>query len=107
MSVNDIPGHISLSQSGVKAKKPTKNQKYQIRMSVIPQGMVCTSNIMSALMQMKYKEHEFLTLEDVAKKPYVLMIAVGGVLIERISHASAHGLDRAGLLGLINMSHFR
>ena len=50
VSIKDIPGYVPPSWPGVQTKKPMKNQRYQIKMSKIPQGMVCTSNIGDALM---------------------------------------------------------
>ena len=50
VSIKDIPGYIPLSWPGVQAKNPTKNQRYHIRMSMIPQGMVCTSDLVPTLM---------------------------------------------------------
>ena len=46
--------------------------------------MVYTTDIVPALMQMKYDDHDLLALVDVMKKPYVSMVVVGGGLIERI-----------------------
>ena len=68
--------------------------------------MVCTTDIVPVLMQMKYDDHELLALEDITKEPYVPMVAVGGIPIERIPQDWAHRLNKAGLLGLINMPHF-
>ena len=75
-------------------------------MSLLPQGMVCTTDIVPALMQMKYKDHDLLALVDVENKPYVPMVTVGGGPIERIPHDWACGMNKVGLLGLINMLHF-
>ena len=68
--------------------------------------MVCTTDIVLSLMRMKYEDHDLLALEDVIKDPYVQKLVVGGGPIERILQDWMHRLDRAGLLGLINMSHF-
>ena len=46
--------------------------------------MVCASDIMHALMQMKYGDHDLIAWEDVAKDPYVLMVVVEGGPIEHI-----------------------
>ena len=53
---------------------------------MIPQGMVCTFDIVPVMMRMKYKDHDLLTLEDVAHEPYMPMVAVGGGPIAHISH---------------------
>ena len=53
-------------------------------MSPIPQGMVCTVDIVPALMQLKYEYHDLLSLEDIAKEPYVSMVAVEDGMIEPI-----------------------
>ena len=74
-------------------------------MSTIPQGMLCTTEIVPTLMQMKYDDHDLLALRDVTEEPYVPMVVVGGYLIFHIPQDWAHGLDKQGLLGLINMPH--
>ena len=86
VSIKDIPSYIPPSQLGAQARKPTKNQRYQIRMSTILQGMVCTYDIVLVLMQMKYKDHDFLTLEDVVNEPYVLVVTIGGGTRKQIPH---------------------
>ena len=55
---------------------------------------------------MKYKYHDFLTLEDVANEPYMPMVVVGRGMIKHTPHEWEDRLDRAGLLGIINMMHF-
>ena len=40
------------------------------------------------------------------KELYVSMVGVGGIPIECISQDWAHGMNRVGLLGFINMPHF-
>ena len=84
VTVKDIPGYIPPIQPSAQPWRLTKNQKYQLNMSTLPQGMICTTYIMSALMQMKYEDHEFLAWEDVAKDPFVSMVAVEGGLIVHI-----------------------
>ena len=106
MSVKDIPEYIPPSQPSAKPKNPTKNQKYRVRMSAIPQGMVCTFGIMSTLIKMKYDDRDLLVLEDVMSEPYASMVAIRGGPIACIAQDWASGMDRARLLGLINMSHF-
>ena len=54
-------------------------------MSEIPQGIVCTTDIVPVLMQMKYDDHDLLALKDVMKQPYVLMVAGGYGPIKHIS----------------------
>ena len=73
---------------------------------MIPQGMVCTSDIVHALMKLRYKYHDLLALEDVAKEPYIPVIEVEGASIERIPQDCARGLEKGGFLELINMPHF-
>ena len=68
--------------------------------------MVCTTDIVPALMQMKYDDHEFLALEDVMKEPYVSMVEVGGDPIESISQDWVCNMNRARMLGLINIPYF-
>ena len=68
--------------------------------------MVCTADIVLALMKMKYKDHDLLLLRDVENDPYELFPSVVGGPIMHILQPWAQGLDKSGLLGLINMSHF-
>ena len=70
VSIKDIPIYIPPSWHGAQAKNPTKNQRYHIRILEIPQGMVCTSDIVHTLMQLRYEEHNLLELEDVKKELY-------------------------------------
>ena len=53
-------------------------------MSMILQGMVYTSDIMLALMQLRYENHDLLALEDVAKESYFPIVSVKGTSIEHI-----------------------
>ena len=62
VSAKDIPGYIPPYRHGVQPRKLTKNQKYQVKMSTIPQGMVCTTDIVPVLIQMKYVDHDLLAL---------------------------------------------
>ena len=73
---------------------------------MIPKGMVCTSDIVPALMHPRYRYHNWLALEDVRKEPYRPIVSVEGASIEHILQDWARGLDKIGLLGLINMPHF-
>ena len=60
-----------------------KNQRYQIRMTTIPLEMVCNFDIVLALMQLRYEDHDLLALEDVMKEPYRPIVSVEGAPIER------------------------
>ena len=104
--MKDIPGYIPPSHPSAKAQKPMKNQKYQIKISSIPQGMICTMDILYVLMQLKYEYHNLISIEDIAKDPYVSMIVVKKGPIEHILKEWVSGMARAKLLRLINMSHF-
>jgi len=84
VSVMDILGYISPKRPDANPRNRPKNQKYQVRMSVIPQGMVCATDTVLSLMRKKYEDHELISLEDVMKDPYVLMVAVGGDQLEGI-----------------------
>ena len=44
----------------------------------LPKGMVCSKDIVPALVQMKYNDHDLLMLEDVANEPYVSFPIVKG-----------------------------
>ena len=82
--VKYILGYVPPSRPGAQAKKPTKNQRYHIWMSGVPHGIVCTSDIVPALMQMKYEYHDLLALEDVTKESYLSVVSVEGALIDHI-----------------------
>ena len=105
VSIKDIPSYIPPSQPDARSRKPTKNQRYQISMPSIPQGKVCTFDIVPTLMQLRYEDHDLLSLEDVTKDPYLPMVSVECALIEQIPHDWARGFEKAGLLGLINTPH--
>ena len=60
----------------------------------------------TALVNMRYEDHELLLLKDVSEEPYHSLPIVLGAPIQRIPHPWAQGLDTSGLLGLINMPHF-
>ena len=91
---------------GAQPQRLTNNQKYQPKMSLLPQGMVCTTDIVPVLMQMKHDDHDFLAWEDVAKDLYVCIIVVEGNQIECIPRDWVSEIKKVGLLGLINMLHF-
>ena len=42
------------------------------------QGMVCTTNIVLALMKMKYKDHDLLLLRDVVNELYDSLPSITG-----------------------------
>ena len=68
--------------------------------------MTCSVDIIPALVKMKYENHDLLLLKDVADEPYQLVPMVPGAPILLIPHPWAQGLDKSGLLGLINMHNF-
>ena len=55
-----------------------KNQEYQVKIPAIPQGMVCTVDIVPMLMHMKYEDHDMLVLKEITVDPYVWMVVVEG-----------------------------
>ena len=57
-------------------------------------------------MQLRYEYHDLFALEYVAKELYFPVVSVEGSPIECIPKDWVRGMDKAGLLGLINMSHF-
>ena len=46
--------------------------------------MVYNSDIMPALMRLRYKDHHLLALEDVTKDLYLPIVLIKGIMIERI-----------------------
>ena len=63
-------------------------------------------DIISSLVKMKYEDHYLLLLKDIADEPYESVPTMLGTPILWIPHPGAQGLDKSGLLGLINMPHF-
>ena len=75
-------------------------------MSTIPQGMLCTMDIMPSIMQMKYDYHDMLALTEIMVDPFVSVTKADNDPVVSLPHDWAWGLERSGLLGLINMPHF-
>ena len=105
--INDIPGYVAPTQPGVKPRKLTKNHRYPPKLPPLLEGMTCPVDIIPALVKMKYEYHDLLLLKDVSEKTYQLLQMVPSTPIQQIPHPWAQGLERFGLLGLINMPHFR
>ena len=84
VSVHDIPGYVTPTIPGAQPRRLTKNQKYQPRMSPLLRGMVCNTDIVLALMNMKYDDHDLLVLQNVANEPYESLPVVTGGPIVRI-----------------------
>ena len=66
-----IPGYVPPYWPNAKPRKMIKAHKYSVNISVIPQGMVCTTDIVPCLMQMKYGDHGILASTDITTDPYV------------------------------------
>ena len=64
-------------------------------------------DIIPVLVKIKYEDHILLLLKDVADEPYEFFPSVPSAPIKRILHSLAQGLNKSGLLGLINMPHLR
>ena len=76
VSTEDIHGYIPPCRPGAHPRKLTKNNKYQVNIPMIPQGMVCTTRIVPVLMHRKYYDHDMSRLKDIMVDPYVLMVVV-------------------------------
>ena len=63
-------------------------------------------DIIPALIKLKFEDHDFLLLKYVQDEPYELIPTGSGALIQRIPQPWVSGLNKYGLLGLINMPHF-
>ena len=68
--------------------------------------MMCSVDIIPALIRLKFEDHDLLLLKDVKDEPYESVLMGHGAPIQRIPQPWASGLDQSGLLGLINMPHF-
>ena len=68
--------------------------------------MTCSVNIIPVLIRIKFKDHDLLLLKYVWDEPYESIPMAPGASIQQILKPWASGLDKSGLLGLINMPHF-
>ena len=68
--------------------------------------MMWLVNIISTLIRLKFDDHDLLLLKYVQDEPYESVPMVPGAPIQQILKPWASGLDKYGLLGLINMPHF-
>ena len=83
-----------------------KNQKYPPNFPALPKKMTCSVDIIPALIRIKFDDHDLLLLKDVQDEPYESIHMTHGGPIQWIPKPWASGLDKYGLLGLINMPHF-
>ena len=68
--------------------------------------MMCSVDIIPALIKLKFDDHDLLLLKYVRDDPYEYFHTAPGVPIQRIIKPWASDLDKSRLLGLINMCHF-
>ena len=65
VSIVDIPIYVPLCRPNAKRWKSMKNQRYMFKMLVIPQGMICTMDIVPSITRMKYDDHYLLALIEI------------------------------------------
>ena len=70
ISINDIPRYVSPTQLGEKLRKLTKNEWYLLKLFSLPEGMTFLVDIITALVNMRYEDHDLLLLKDVSEEPY-------------------------------------
>ena len=75
-------------------------------MPPLPEGITCSADIIPALIRLKFDDHDLLLLKDVRDEPYESVTTAPSGPIQRVSKPWANGLEKSGLLGLINMPHF-
>ena len=68
--------------------------------------MKCSIDIIPALIRLKFDDHDLLLLKDVPDEPYESITTMLDGPVQRIPKPWASGLEKYGLLGLINMPHF-
>ena len=83
-----------------------KNQKYPPKLTVLPKGMTCSVDIIHALIRLKFDDHDLILLKYVRDEPYESIHMTPGGPIQRILKPWSSGLEKSGLLGLMNMPHF-
>ena len=104
--VNDILGYIAPTHPGTKPQQLSKKQKYPPKLRLLPEGMKCSIDTIPALIWLKFDDHDLLLLKYVRDKPYEFVTIAPGEPIQRIPKPWSSGLEKFGLLGLINMPHF-
>ena len=104
--MNDILVYVPPTCPGTKPWKLSKNQKYPPKLPPLLEGMKCSVYIIPALIRLKFEYHDLHLLKDVRDDPYESIPMVPGGPIQRIPKPWANGLEKSGLLGLINMPHF-
>ena len=65
ISIHDILGYVTPTHPRAKPRKPTKNQKYPLKLPPLPEGMIFSVDIIPALIKLKFEDHDFLLLKDV------------------------------------------
>ena len=101
--VNDILGYVTPMHPGVKPRQPTKSHKYPPKFLPLSKGMNFLVDIIHALIKLKFEYHDLLLLKDVLDDPYELVLMEPSASIQRIPQPWVSGLNKYGLLGLINM----
>ena len=104
--VNCILGYVAPMRPGEKLRQPTKSQKYPLKLSSLLKGMMCLVDIIPSLIRLKFEDHDLLLLKDVWDEPYKSVLMVPGAPIQWIPQPWASGLDKSGLLGIINIPYF-
>ena len=68
--------------------------------------MKCSVDIILVLIRLKFDDHDLLLLKDVQDDPYESVTTAIGGPVQGIPNPWASGLEKYGLLGLINIPHF-
>ena len=83
-----------------------KNQKYPPKLPALPEGMTCLVDIILALIKLKFNDNDLFLLKYVWDEPYESVHMTPSGPIQWIPKPWAKGLEKSGLLGLINMPYF-
>ena len=106
VSVHEILVYVTPTRPGAKPRQLSKNQKYPPKMSSLPEGMKCLVDIIPALIRLKFEDHDLLLLKYVRDKPYESIPVGPDAPIQRIPQPWESGLDKLGLLRIINFPQF-
>ena len=82
ISTHDILGYVAPTRLGAKMRKPMKNQKYPPKLSTLPEGMTCSVDIIPALINLNFQDHDLLLLKDVQDDPYESVLTVPSAPIQ-------------------------
>ena len=102
----DTPRYVPPCTPSAKPRNLTKKHRYPVKTMTIPQGMECTIDTVPYILKMKYDDQYLLASTKIRTYPFIQDTGVKNGPIVHTPHEWAQGLERLGILGLINMLHF-